>query len=154
MLRGFNAETVLCYENLDDMLKIPEAKDLNHVSVGRGDLYRSMGKTWDDPEVLRITKEMVEKLQAADIPVSVASPTPESAQNVAKTIKPDKVNAANVYISVKDAPDIYEAFKQALIFENDLTQYRYMKVMQEATIYEKVINARRARMEGKEASLH
>jgi hypothetical protein len=154
MLRGFNAETVLCYENLDGMLKIPEAKVLNHVSVGRGDLYRSMGKTWEDPEVLRITKEMVEKLQVAGIPVSVASPTPESAQNVAKTIKPDKVNAANVYISVKDAPDIREAFKQALIFENDLTQYRYVKVMQEAAIYEKVINARRARMEGKEASLH
>jgi len=153
-LRGFNAETVLCYKNLEEMLKIPEAKDLNHVSVGRGDLYRSMGKTWDDPEVLRITKDMVEKTQAEGIPVSVASPTPESAQNVAKTIKPDKVNGANVYISVHESPDIYEAFRQALIFENALTQYRYTRVMQEAAIYEKVINARKARMEGKEAALH
>jgi hypothetical protein len=154
MLRGFNAETVLCYKNLDGMLKIPEAKELNHVSVGRGDLYRSMGKTWGDPEVLRITRVMVKKIQAVGIPVSVASPTPESAQKVAKTIKPDKVNAANVYISVHDAPDVYEAFKQALIFENALTQYRYSQVMEEASVYEKIINARKARMEGKDAALH
>ena len=153
MLRGFNAETVLCYKNLGQMLKIPEAKDLNHVSVGRGDLYRSMGKTWDDPEVLRMTKEMVEKVQAVGIPVSVASPTPESAQRVAKTIKPDKVNAANVYISVKDAPDIHEAFKQGLIFENALTQYRYSRVMQEASTYEKIMSARKTRMAGREADL-
>jgi hypothetical protein len=154
MLRGFNAETILCYENLDKMLEIPEAKELNHVSVGRGDLYRSMGKTWDDPEVLRITKTMVEKIQAFGVPVSVASPTPDSARMVAETIRPDKVNAANVYLSVHDAPDIREAFRQALIFENALTQYRYTRVMEEAGTYERILEARKARMEGRDASLH
>jgi len=154
MLRGFNAETVTCYEKLEDILTIPEAEELNHISVGRGDLFRSMGKTWDDPAVLTMTQEMVDKIKAAGIPVSVAAPTPQSATNVVKTIRPDKVNSANVYFSVRDTPDIYEAFKKGLIFENALTKYRHAKVTAEAQSYQRIMDAREARLRDREAEIH
>ena len=154
MLRGFNAETITCYEKLDDILAIPESEELNHISIGRGDLFRSMGKSWDDPAVLQVTKDMVQKIQARKIPVSVATPTPQSAESVVKTIQPDKINSANVYISVHDAPDIYEAFKKGLLFENALTKYRYSLVSTEATTYQTIMDARKARLEGHEAALH
>jgi hypothetical protein len=61
---------------------------------------------------------------------------------------------ARAALSVHDAPDIREAFRQALIFENALTQYRYTRVTDEASMYERILEARKARMEGKDASLH
>lgn len=154
MLRGFNAETITCYEKLEDILTIPEAAELNHISVGRGDLYRSMGKTWDDPAVLTVTRSMVDTIKAAGIPVSVAAPTPHSAQTVVETIQPDKVNSANVYYSVRDTPDIYEAFKKGLIFENALTRYRHAKVAAEAQSYQRIIDAREARLRDRAAEIH
>jgi len=154
MLRGVNAETITCYEKFDDMLKIPEIKELNHISVARGDLSKSIRKSMDDPETLRISKEMVEKVKKTGIPVSVSTSTPNSARLVAETIKPDKVNAAHVYISVHEVSDVYEAFKKGLLFENALMKYKYTRAMEEASLYKNIIEARKSRMEGKDVPLH
>jgi 2-keto-3-deoxy-L-rhamnonate aldolase RhmA len=154
MLRGINAETVTCYTRLDDILAIPEVDELNHISVGRGDLGKSVGETMDGPQTLKMTRDMVHKIKALGIPVSVSTPTPASAQNIANTIQPDKINAAHVYISVKDTENITEAFKQALLFENALTRYRYSRVNHQAITYQNIIAARKTRLKGGEAALH
>ena len=154
MLRGFNAETITCYNMLDEILKIPEVEELNHISIGRGDLFRSMGKTWDDPEVLQVTIDMVDKIQAASIPVSVATPTPQSALNLVSMIQPDKINSANVYFSVSETPDIQEAFKKGLIFENALTKYRYSIASAEVDTYLRIMRARDKRLHDREAEIH
>jgi hypothetical protein len=108
----------------------------------------------DGPQTLKMTRDMIHKIKAHGIPVSVSTPTPASAQNVADTMQPDKINAAHVYLSVNDTENITEAFTHVLLFENALTQYRYSRVNNQATTYQNIITARKTRLEGGEAALH
>jgi len=124
MIKGINAETVTCYKRIDDILKTPEIKELNQITIGRSDLSESVGKKVDDPEVMAMTKEITRKARAVGLVVSVGGGiTPINARKIAQEIKPDKINSRHVVISVKHAPDIGVAFEKGLEFESALMKY-------------------------------
>lgn len=62
-----NLETITAIQNFDEMLKIPEAKDLNGIVLGRVDLTGSMNldrAAVNSPEVLDICLSMAAKAKA------------------------------------------------------------------------------------------
>jgi len=119
MIKGINAETVNCYNRFDEMLATPEAKELNQVTIGRGDLSESVGKKVDDPEVMKMTFDITRKAQKAGLLVSVGGGiTPVNARRIADEIRSDKINSRHVVISVKESPDVAVSFRKALEFEN------------------------------------
>ncbi|MEM2905669.1 MAG: aldolase/citrate lyase family protein [Candidatus Bathyarchaeia archaeon] len=124
MIKGINAETVNCYRRIDEILGMPEAKELNQVTVGRSDLSESVGKKVDDPEVIRMTAEITKKAQAAGLVVSVGGGiTPANAKRLVEQVKPDKINSRHIVISPEDAGDISESFRKALAFESAMMKY-------------------------------
>lgn len=65
-----NIETITGYENFDDMLKIPEAKYLNGIVLGRVDMTGSMGLTREDindDRILEIAKVLSKKAKALNL---------------------------------------------------------------------------------------
>jgi len=65
-----NIETILGYKNLDEMLKIPEAKDLDGIVLGRVDMTGSMGLKRDDinsDEIFEIAKDIGIKAKKNDL---------------------------------------------------------------------------------------
>jgi len=138
MIKGINAETVNCYRRIDEILAIPEVKELNQVTIGRGDLSESVGKKVDDPEVMAMTKEITRKAQALGLTVSVGGGiTPANARRIVDRIKPDKINSRHVVINVERCPDISEAFKKALAFESALMQYEAYELSIRVTLLQK-----------------
>lgn len=131
MIKGINAETVTCYRNFDAILSIPEAEELNQVTIGRDDLSESIGKKVDDPEVMSMAREITRKAQAKGILVSVGGGiTPSNAKRILSEIKPDKINSRHVVIGVDRSPDISESFRKALAFESALIELEVLSLNQ------------------------
>lgn len=69
-----NLETETAFNNFDEMLKLPEAKNLSGIVIGRVDLCGSMGLTRNDinsDQVLQIALKIAEKAKAVGLNVVV-----------------------------------------------------------------------------------
>lgn len=61
---AINIETITAYNNLDQILALPDIKLLHGITVGRGDFVESMGKprpSVDMDEMLQLTRTIMEK---------------------------------------------------------------------------------------------
>lgn len=69
---GFNMESHQCYNNIDEILSTEEARSINALTVGRGDLAESFGFDRynggvNSNEIFEITKETFEKAKAKNL---------------------------------------------------------------------------------------
>ena len=87
--------------------KIPEIKELDHVTIGTNDLSQSMGKERNSPDVLKMASEMTKKAQAVGLSVSVSGA--QMWDQIAREIQPEKVNMGRVFIDPKRASDLKTA---------------------------------------------
>ncbi len=140
LLKAINIETVYGYQRLDQILASPEAKELQQITVGRGDLSKSVGKTVDDAEVMRMTKEITKKAQAAGLVVSVGGGiTPQNARRISEEIKPDKINTRHIVISLDHCPDPGEAIRKGLELEAALMRNQQERLNSQVAVLEKRI---------------
>jgi hypothetical protein len=138
LLKAINIETVYSYQHLDQILGSPEAEELQQITVGRSDLSKSVGKTVDDIEVMKMTKEITRKAQAAGLVVSVGGGiTPSNARRIAEEIKPDKMNTRHVVISLRHCPDPGEAIRKGLELEAALMRNEQEKLNARVSVLEK-----------------
>lgn len=59
---AMNLETATTVQNLDSMIATNAFAELNQVTIGRGDLSKSMNLTVDDEEVLTVTRHTLARL--------------------------------------------------------------------------------------------
>ena len=116
--KHINIETVTAYEKISQILSVPEIKFIDEITIGRGDLSRSVNKEVDDPEVDGMCKIIIEAAQRKNIKVSVGgSVNPKNAERVFQLIKPDKINTRSVIFNRGGSLDIEQSVLKALEFE-------------------------------------
>lgn len=116
--KRINIETYNAYKNIDKIFSIPEAKDLDVVTIGRTDLSKSMGTHVDDRRVTSIAREITFKAQLKGMKVSVGGNiTANNAERIKREIKPNFVNTRSVAFHLKKCKDIKKAILASLDFE-------------------------------------
>lgn len=121
-----NAETITCFENYDEILKVSGANIVNSVVVGRNDLSGSMGiqkKDMNNEIVLEKTKIFLEKSRFMGMIASMGGglsiPNEETIKFI-KELKPylDRFETRKVIFKSPEAiPNIGEGLKKAMEFE-------------------------------------
>tara|TARA_B100000315_G_scaffold213773_1_gene211900 strand:- start:8278 stop:9057 length:780 start_codon:yes stop_codon:yes gene_type:complete len=113
-----NVETITAFENLSQIFAIPEINFIDEITIGRGDLSKSVSKEVDDPEVDNMCKTIVEAAQRKNIKVSIGGAVnPKNAERVFNQIKPDKINTRSVVFNRGSSLDIERSIVMALKYE-------------------------------------
>lgn len=116
--KHINIETITAFENLSHILSVPEAGFIEEITIGRGDLSRSINKEADDQEVSRISKIIIEEAQRKNIKVSIGGTVnPKNAKQVFEEMKPDKINTRSIVFNRGSSSDVGKAVLMALEFE-------------------------------------
>lgn len=119
---AINIETLIGSKNLLEMTKLPQFERLNQITVGRGDLSMSMGMTVDDPEVIEVTKMIVDIAHKEGLSTSVGGGiTPRNGRLIISEIGPKKINTRHISIDCSLVKDIGKTVEAVLDFE--LTLY-------------------------------
>ena len=118
LIKGINIETATTYKQLDEIFSIPEVRNLQQITIGRGDLSSSFEKQIEDEDIFTIARVITQKAQKLGIKVSVGGGiTPDGAVRVAQHIKPDKINTRHVVFDLSKCLNLIEAIYLALDFE-------------------------------------
>lgn len=121
-----NAETLTCFENYDEILKVPGASLVNSVVVGRSDLSSSLGIAKADINndvMLEKTRIFLEKSRAAGMIASMGgglSMPDTAALRFIEKLRPllDRFETRKVIFKSPEAiPVLSEGLKKAIEFE-------------------------------------
>ncbi len=116
--KHINIETITAFENLSQIFSIPEINFIDEITIGRGDLSRSVSKKVDDPEVDNMCKIIIEAAQRKNIKVSIGGAVnPKNAERVFKQIEPDKINTRSVVFSRGCSLNVERSILKALEYE-------------------------------------
>ena len=97
---AMNLESATAYRNLDDMIASRSFEQLSHVTIGRGDLSKSMHLSVDDEVVITITARAIRKLKNSGKKTSVGGGLlPQSAMMLAAAINSHKFNTRHVVVA-------------------------------------------------------
>jgi len=111
-------ETLDAYNQLYEILGIPEAKIFDKIIIGRSDLSRSMVKDLDDPDVTEICRKIARKTHEIGLRASIGGGvTPSNARMIVEDIRVDELVTMHVAFNVKSCPDVSEAIRKGLEFE-------------------------------------
>ena len=136
---AINIETIFSYKNLDLIFQSPFFWHINHVTVGRTDLSGSINKNPDDPEVLQMTKNIIELSKVFNKTTSVGGKiNTHNSQFVKSTIGSDYLNTRHMVISCKSL-NISESISLALNWEKDFYQFLKEKYPLRVDFYNKRI---------------
>lgn len=121
-----NIETITGYENLDEILNLPESEILSGIVFGRGDMVKSMGLTKDDVNsdiILEMVNNTAKKTSASNkkliIGGSVSTRSLVFFRNVEKSLL-HKVETRKVIFNVQKllaSDNAKEAILKAINFE-------------------------------------
>ena len=115
--KHINIETISAYNNLSQILAVADISLIEEITIGRGDLSRSMSKEVDDPEVNNICKEVVERANEKNIKISIGGAiNPKNAKRIFEEIKPDKINTRSLVFE-RNCSNIEASVLKALEFE-------------------------------------
>ena len=118
LFKGIMIETLSAFNQMSKMLETPEVKMIDHITIGRGDLSKSIGKRVDDQETIEKCKEITRWAHAASLTVSVAGGiTPLNAKQIASKIKSDEITTGYLVFNIKESSNISESIKKGLEFE-------------------------------------
>jgi hypothetical protein len=116
--KHINVETITAFENLSQIFSISEISFIDEITIGRGDLSKSVCKEVDGPEVNDMCKVIVEAAQRKNIKVSIGGAVnPKNAERVFKQIKPDKINTRSVVFNRGCSLGIERSILMALEYE-------------------------------------
>ena len=121
--KSINLETITGYRNILEIADSVSFADLYSVTAARSDLSASMDMKPDDPEVMRITNQIVKISRERGKKTSVGGTiTKSNFEIIADTIQPDTINSRHIAVDLKKIND--HNFKNVpenmLSFEMDL----------------------------------
>ena len=114
-----NIETITAWNNLEEMFDSPAFSAIRQVTVGRSDLSGSMGQDVDDPEVIQITRAIVEAANKRGKRTSVGGQvSTENAELVQQSTGADTINSRHMAVDLAKA-GIRENVAEALLWERE-----------------------------------
>jgi len=118
LVKQINIETVTAVEHLDAILTSPEADLLDEITIGCSDLSQSLKKDRMDPEVQSLVRDVVARIKARKIKVSVGGGiSPETIDTILNDIQPQEFNTRVVTFSVQPGQSYRKAVIETLHFE-------------------------------------
>lgn len=121
ILKAMNTETITTYQNLDEIYSSDAFKKLHSITVGRSDLAGSMNQGVDDPEVMKVTQDIVKKAQKQGKMASVGGKiTVKNIESVKQSIAPDLINTRHIVFDAKKEVDLNQGLKEGLLLEIEL----------------------------------
>lgn len=123
LYKSMNLETITGYRNILEIADSKAFEELNNVTAARSDLSASMDLSPDDPEVMRVTTQIIKISRERGKQTCVGGTiTKSNFFMIAETAKPDQINSRHVMVSVKDVLDkkIDDVAEVMLSFEMDL----------------------------------
>ncbi|MDX1960592.1 MAG: aldolase/citrate lyase family protein [Leptospiraceae bacterium] len=118
--KSINLETITGYRNILEIADSVSFESITSVTAARSDLSASMDKKPDDPEVMRVTKQIVKIARERGKRTSVGGTiTKNNFYNILEQIEPDSINSRHVGIDLKkvkdhsidDVPDVMLQFE-------------------------------------------
>ena len=111
---GINIETKSAVKHLSEILSADENRRLSQITVGRGDLSKSMGRSPDNMTVINASSRVVKSAKALGYHTSIGgSIEPSNVDKVVEKIAPDFVNTRNFAFSSK-IKDLKSSVQSAL----------------------------------------
>lgn len=122
-----NIETIHAHDQLDTLINSPTFKDIEMVVIGRLDLSLSMGINGvDDPKVLDVTQNIVNKVRAAGKPVSIGGfVNPATAATIRDTFDVNYLNTIHTLFDLSKIDDVATAIWRGIEFE--IAFYEHLK---------------------------
>lgn len=121
--KSINLETITGYRNIMEIADSKSFEDLNSVTAARSDLSASMDMHPDDPEVMRVTTQIVKISRDRGKRTSVGGTITKSNFDViAETIQPDTINSRHIAVDLKKISEsgLKNVPENMLSFEMDI----------------------------------
>lgn len=121
--KSINLETITGYRNILEIADSKSFEDLNSVTAARSDLSASMDMHPDDPEVMRVTTQIVRISRDRGKRTSVGGTiTKSNFEVIAATVQPDSINSRHIAVDLKKISDagLKNVAENMLLFEMDL----------------------------------
>lgn len=121
--KSINLETITGYRNILEIADSASFADLNSVTAARSDLSASMDMHPDDPEVMRVTKQIVKISRDRGKRTSVGGTiTKSNFDEIAETVQPDMINSRHVAVDLKKISEagLKDVAENMLSFEMEL----------------------------------
>lgn len=137
---AMNLETITAVQNLDLMIESRAFAALQQVTIGRGDLSKSMHLSVDDEEVLVLTAGALRRIRNQKILTSVGGGlTLNNIQIMARRLPSNRFNTRHVAISNTAEFRLNAADHLLAALEFECTMYRYLatKFSERKAYYEK-----------------
>ena len=147
---AINLESYLAYSSLDSFISATSFSKLDSVTIGRGDLSASMHLKVNDPEVLRVTRNALQKITNAGKETSVGGGLKVAGiKEILEMLPSNHINTRHVILNRDKLlqRSSHETLSLALSFELEL--YRSMSNLfkAKASLYLDRINVLRKRLE-------
>ena len=125
--KGINLETITGFQNMNEILSSPEARELDQVTAARSDLSGSMDLSPDHPRVLEVCALIVARCRENDLRTSVGGGIhPEIAETLIQTVPPENINTRHMVLScgeMRGPGRAAECVEHGLLFELELSKY-------------------------------
>lgn len=100
--KSINLETITGYKNILDIMDSPHIKELDSITAARSDLSASMNAKPDDPEVTRVTKNIVKLSTERGLPSSVGGTiTKKNFDLIRYAIQPRYINSRHIMVDLE-----------------------------------------------------
>lgn len=147
--KSINLETITGYKNLMDIVDSKFFEDLDQVTAARSDLSASMEMIPDDPEVMRITRNIIRTVKEKGKKTSVGGTiTKSNFPKIAEEIQPMYINSRHVMVDTLAAMEIGSASvaEVMLSFEIELFELFAMAKPEKAFYYKNRIELNKERI--------
>ncbi|WCL51400.1 aldolase/citrate lyase family protein [Leptospira sp. GIMC2001] len=105
--KSINLETITGYKNYLDILDRPEINELDQITAARSDLSASMDRKPDDPEVTRVTRNIVRMAKERGLNTCVGGTiTKKNFDLIREEIQPDFINSRHIMVDVSKLKSI------------------------------------------------
>ncbi|MCB1159502.1 MAG: aldolase [Leptospiraceae bacterium] len=121
--KSINLETITGYRNIMEIVDSKFFEELDDITAARSDLSASMNLVPDDPEVMRVTSQIVKISRSKGKGTCVGGTiTRQNFAAIAEGIVPDMINSRHIIVNVEKAKKVglNEVPEAMLEFEMDL----------------------------------
>ncbi len=144
-----NLETIHTHDQLDTLISSPAFDAVELVVIGRLDLSLSMGiDDVDDPEVLKVTQNMVNKVRAAGKSVSIGGfVNPATAKSICDTFDVNYLNTIHTLFDLSKIDNVTDAVWKGIEFEIAFYEYLKMRNPARSDFYQNRIETSQAKLD-------
>jgi hypothetical protein len=143
LLISINIESINAYKNIDNIINSPEIIDIDQIVIGSSDLAASISKPKNDPDLLKMVKEITRKAKKIGKLVRIGGimglcvKTPDILESLLNDTGADKINSANVCFEVIKLDDIRNTYFKALEYEFKMNLFWLIQKKKRLTLLEK-----------------